>query len=242
MFSVKVETADLQKVEKALSKMTRQIPFATALGITKTAKQVKENEKKEILKVFDNPTRFTQNSIFMKAATKKNLTAVVWLRDMVRPFRVNHYLEPQIFGGNRPKKRLEILLNRKGLPGKHLVPGKGVKRNKFGNVSYGQIGKVLSGLFAQSDPLNNETAKTRKRKRKKGEQGFFIVQKQRGKLRAGVYERFGRSVKPIFISVSKARYKKRQFDFFGVAERTIKRDLPRFMDEAIEQVIKTAWK
>jgi len=103
MLNIKIDGADLKKIDTALASMKRQIPFATAIAITQITKQVKEDEEKEIVRVFDRPTRFTRNSIFMQRATKMDLTAQVWLKDLASP-RFQHYLEPQIDGGSRPRR------------------------------------------------------------------------------------------------------------------------------------------
>ena len=52
--------------------------------------------------MFDRPTRYTQNSLFLQPATKQKREARVWVKDTERP---DHYLLPQINGGNRPLKR-----------------------------------------------------------------------------------------------------------------------------------------
>lgn len=242
MVNIEIDASEFKIIEKALSGMSKQIPFATSLAINKIAKAVKEDEKREILDVFDNPTRFTQNSILMRGSNKNNLSAEVWLKEMWQPLRRGHYLEPNIDGGRRPFKGLEKAVFMKGLMpgGLFLTPGPGVKLNKFGNVTNGTVNKILSGLGAQRDSAVNETAVSRARKSRKGHKGYFAISKQRGRLRPGIYERTGgRSVKPLFYMVRGVNYSKR-FNFIGVAQRRIDKDFKRIVNESIQQAIRTA--
>jgi len=68
-------------VQKELKEFANQIPFATSLAINRTAQKVKVAQEKEIKDVFDRPTPFTQNSLFIKTSNKVNLTASVKLKD-----------------------------------------------------------------------------------------------------------------------------------------------------------------
>jgi hypothetical protein len=75
--------ANLRPMLDRLQNLQRQIPFVIASSLTKTAVKVKPEIRKEMERVFDRPTRYTLNSIFVQQAKKQdeNPTARVWLKD-----------------------------------------------------------------------------------------------------------------------------------------------------------------
>lgn len=241
--------SDIEKITRSMNDLARkQIPYATARALTETAKEVKKMEEREILRVFDRPTPFTQRSIFYKPATKKMLMAKVWLKDeALKGTPATKYLGPQVFGGRRPMKKSEVLLQRAGyLPrGWVAVPGDGAKLDEFGNMSRGQIVQILSALqaFGEVGYMANRTKASAKKSRNQPE--FFAVKpgQRRGGLIPGIWQRHrfahGAAVKPIMIFVDGATYKRR-FKFFVVARRTINRELPTQFKTALDQAMRTA--
>ncbi|MDR6850359.1 hypothetical protein [Sphingomonas sp. BE137] len=127
-------SADLKPLQKAFKDFRKeQVPFATALALTKLAQGVVAVEQGEIKKTFDSPTPFTQKSITMKSATKRDLTAIIYPRE-----RAESYLEPYVIGGNRS------LGNKKGM----LVP-KNVAVNQYGNLTRNKLASLKGkpGVF-----------------------------------------------------------------------------------------------
>ena len=61
-----------------------QLPFAAAFALTKTAEEIKKQLQAEMREVFDRPTRYTINSLFLEAATKDRMQARVWIKDRVQ--------------------------------------------------------------------------------------------------------------------------------------------------------------
>jgi hypothetical protein len=83
---VKFDVRDnFPQVKRLLDAQQRQMPFAVALALTRTAQDVKRAEQAEMRGVFDRPTPFTLNSLFTKPATKQSLEARVWVKDTERP-------------------------------------------------------------------------------------------------------------------------------------------------------------
>jgi hypothetical protein len=251
--------ADFPDVKRLLGEQQRQMPFAVALALTRTAQDVRKAEQVEMRSVFDRPTPFTLNALFVKPATKATLTAEVWVKDSERP---NHYLLPQIGGGDRPLKRFEQLLVQRGLmrAGERAVPGGGATRDSYGNVSRGQIVKILSQL--QAFNLAGSTANASGAKRSKGKrarEAYFVSTgagthpfgrrswrngRMQQTLPRGVWVRrphgvLGSTVAPVLLFVSKATYRKR-FRFDEVALSTIARVLPGHVDAAVARALATA--
>jgi hypothetical protein len=80
-----------------------QIPFASALALTRTTQDVQREETATLPRVFDRPTPFTMNAIAIKAATKAILTATVY----IRPIQAK-YLALEIEGGVAMPKKTAI--------------------------------------------------------------------------------------------------------------------------------------
>jgi len=140
--------ADLTDLER------NQLPFATALALTETAKLAKQAIETAMPTVFDRPTPHTLDALRLIPATKQRLEARVWIKDEADGAApASRWLTPEVYGGPRNDKRSEALLKARGIlpPGKFVVPGKGMKLDRYGNVGRGQLQKILSGLGAQGD-------------------------------------------------------------------------------------------
>lgn len=138
MFSVDVKF-DVKKLTKKLDRIQKkQIPFATAVALTKTAKAAQKDLEKQTLKDLDRPTRFTQRAFGIKPARKNNLAAVVFIKD-----KQAKYLRLQIRGGTRkPERKAEV------------VPV-AIKLNKFGNIPGRHRGKIAKLLNRKDTFVSN---------------------------------------------------------------------------------------
>ena len=77
----------------------KQVRFATAVALTRTAQQVEREIQKDIPATFDRPKPQTTKGTYMKKATPANLTAVAGIKD-----RIAAYLAPNIGeSGRRPR-------------------------------------------------------------------------------------------------------------------------------------------
>ncbi len=220
--------ADLSDLNKLRALMTdverRQLPWITALSLTRTAKAVQADLRSEMQSRFDRPTRWTLNGLYIKPATIKSPTAMVCFKDKLamsgsgRPASV--YLQPQASGGGRSLKAFEKALaftNR--LPsGAHYAPGAAAKLDAHGNITGGQITKILSALRVSRDASQNRGAGKGRGKRRNeqyvalgnGYGGYA------GPLKPGVYLRDGRDLKPILMAIRAPQYKVR-FPFDDLA-------------------------
>jgi hypothetical protein len=240
-------TGDVKAITDHLSRMARdQIPFATAKALTMTAKAVQREIDAEIKRVFDRPTPYTQRATFVRTATKQRLFAEVKLKDQA--FKGNpavRYLEAQVEGGRRKHKGFEKLLIRAGVmpAGWYAVPGKGAPLDAYGNISGGTITRILSQLKASRDPLANETARSKGRNRRRVKARYFAVMPGRERtkhLKAGVYERVGRSIKPVLIYVQRAPKYRRRLQFYRIADQVARMRFPIEFARAAREAISTA--
>ena len=145
---------DLGKIATIIDNVRdRQVPFATAKALTLTAKEAQRDAYREFEAKFDRPTPFTMRSLFIKPATKRDLTAMVFVKDRAIGGKnrnsIAEILRHQFAGGSRIEKALERALRRAGLlaSGEFVVPGDAAKLDRYGNVSRGQITQLLSQIF-----------------------------------------------------------------------------------------------
>ena len=123
--SLKDNTKEVLKDLGGVSK--KQIPFATALALTKTAQSAQKALRKAAIQQIDNPTPFTLRGFRIRKANKKTLTAEVFIADTQ-----SEYLKYAIEGGTRtPKKRAII------------QPG-AIKLNKYGNIPKNAINRIMA--------------------------------------------------------------------------------------------------
>jgi len=211
-------SADIDALIDRISYYERDdVPFVTAFALTKTAQDIKAEEIVVMARVFDRPTRFTLNALYVKPATKRDLTAEVRFKDGFGSVPAWRYLGPEVEGGPRSKKSFERALERRGLlrADEFCAPGTGVQLDASGNVPGGIITRMLSSLGANPDPLSNTTARSKKRNVRAGK--FFILRGVAG-VHDGIYERVaGREIRPFMIFVRQPRYKKR-FPFYETAQ------------------------
>lgn len=96
----------------------QQVPFASALALTRIAQQVQAAETAALETVFDRPTPFTRKAFVVKPARKSAPTATVLARDIQ-----SKYLEPSEVGGR------QVLGAKRAI----LAP-RGVGLNSYGNL------------------------------------------------------------------------------------------------------------
>ncbi|WP_422491723.1 hypothetical protein [Endozoicomonas sp. ALE010] len=226
---------DIEGLTRQLDQFRRrQVPFATALAMTRLGGIAKGEVEEEMQRVFDRPTRYTMNSLFLRPARKRDVNpkAVVWFRDWSpKGTAATKYLTPEVHGGERNTKRSESLLRRRGLLGSEefLVPSRTAKLDRYGNISRGQVVKMLSNVRAQFDTSQN-TTNSRKTQ--------YFVGRPGGKAK-GVWMRRGRKVQPFMMITRQPKYRRR-LDFHGVSERSIRRHYNKEFGKALAYAIATA--
>jgi len=246
--NIKQET---KKITSKLKGIAKQIPFATSLAINRTAQKVKLAEEREIIDVFDRPTPFTKNSLFIKPSNKNNLTASVKLKDFsFKGSSAAKYLQAEIAGGERRLKRYEVALRSAGIlpSGYFTVPGQAANIDQYGNIARSQIVQLIAYFRANRDVGTsfNSTDKTRgklaRSTNKRYGVSYFVMPKESG-TQEGIYLRihsnFGTAIRPVLIFVDSARYEA-IYDFKFVAEKVIKKEYDNEFKRALEDAIRTA--
>lgn len=235
------------EVQRQLTALGRQMPFALSLALNKTAEWVETDVRRAMRTSFDRPTPFFLRSLRIVRSTKTKLEAKVWFKDRGLGDNASKVALPHIEGGKRGFKQFEARLRAIGaIPaGWYAVPGKGAKLNAYGNMSPGQLSLLLNYVGAYREAgFNTIQSKDRlKLKRKKGVQYFIAKPGNAQRLLPGIYKKtttgFGTALQSMVIFVRNARYKRR-FDFYGVGAKTLAFRFPLEAQKAIDRAIRTA--
>ena len=224
--------------QKYFANMSKQIRYGQMLGMNQTAFEVKKRLEKEIVKVFDNPTAQTKRSIYVVKAKKTDLKVTIKIKDQAaQGLTPADYLSPQIFGGTREKKRSEQLW------GEYWVPGRKQRLNKYGNISGGQITKLLSitrsfeevGFNANVTSTSKGAGTAKKIFRVWGKKH----QRRKSNLLPGIYKRVRKRIQPLIIFIKQPKYKKR-FNFEKVTTDNFFKLIDKNIDIGIEKAMKDA--
>lgn len=248
-------TTNFPEVQKALDQLGPKARSAVREGINRTLDWAETEVRQEMRQVFDRPVPFTLRSLRKYFASTRTLEGRLWFRQRSAD-RDKLWAGPQIFGGPRDEKPMEKRLRQLGvLPrGWYVVPGEGAPLDSYGNMSPGEISRILNVLGAYTEAgYNKATDKTRARLRRgtRKTYGFeyFVVRPRNFRrddralhLAPGVWRRvytgFGTALKPMLIFVERTNYKPR-LDFERVVRRTVDRHFAAEFAKAWDQLVRT---
>lgn len=252
MAQISIDLTEVNSLKVAIAEIQNQLPFVMSKTINNVAFKAKEAAKTEMQSVFDRPTSFALNSLYVKKSTKTDLNAIV---DFKQPDRISdkeHYLAAQSTGKRRGYKQFEAALYNRGiLPrGYYAVPASGADIDQYGNMSRGQIIQILSyfDTFGASGFKTNMGDKGREKlakstKRKYGTAYFFVKPGAKNNLHPGIYKRiysnFGTAIKPVMVFVRGLQYQK-LLDLKKIANKTYQQHFKTEFDAAFDYAMKTA--
>ena len=227
----------------ALQGLTGDLPArALADALNHTANQARQALTVEMANVFDQPTPFTLNAVRVLNAKPNSLEAAVWVKDekdnASKGQAPEDWVAPQVYGGVRSDKKSELLLRKKGIlpAGKFIAPAAGARLDAYGNLSRGQMIKILSGLSAIEGRAGyTANASDKWRSIRKGHAKAFFVMR-RGQTPIGIAERRGKSLTMVLAFVSQPQYRRR-LDFHGMVERIADANLEANIDKAITDAL-----
>lgn len=134
--------ADINRADKAVKR-------ATVTALNWTAFDAREDLQDEMRRVFDNPTPWTINSVFVKKATQRTYQAAVGIKNTsLSGAPAAEYLRTHVEGGDRTVKRFERLLRKSGvLKGNQRVVAAGAARkNKYGNITKARLSRIIKDV------------------------------------------------------------------------------------------------
>lgn len=239
----------------SLQARPRDIGVWTMVALNDTAKDVMAAEVASMSEVFDRPTRFTLNALYIQRASSNDLSAQVRFKEGFGSIPAWRYLGPQVEGGTRAKKSHERALERAGLlkASEFCVPGQGLTLDANGNMKPSDLVKMLADLGAG---FSNSTAKTRKTKKGRARGRYMVLRPDAANTRylkrdvqPGVYwrkpissgaasaaARVGASVRggivPVLIFVNTPHYAKR-LPYYQTARDVVARNFAMRFREAV---------
>lgn len=224
-------SSNIDRAAAGLNDLRMKLPSIVARTLTKTAQAAQADFKGKLPRLLDRPTPWTLNSTLVRQAEKNNLQAAVglkWQRGgadlsgfVSKPAPVA--MRKQVYGGpGRTLKKTEEKLASFGMmpQGWYMVPAVAVKRDQYGNVSTGQLNRILytgvsfganSRRGSLKKAINTQFAPFSQTAKKKNSPFFVKYQDTYSKTGPiGIYERTGLySSKPLFYFKSSVKYKKR---------------------------------
>ena len=196
----------------------RQMPFAAARALTLTARQVAAAETAHIMAVFDKPTPFTQRAMGFTPASRTNLKATAFVKDLQAK-----YLQPGVDGGERQFKSFE----QKFADGDGVqvaLPGRGTDLNQYGNISKAKIRRIARDV---------NTSGNAKR--------FFQGKPKGGSMPSGIYARVNNNtqITPLIVFASAAIYDKR-FKFSEIGTEAVNANFETNLVASWQAAMRTA--
>lgn len=216
--------------------LRNQLPFATARALTAVARSAQKELTRSIEASFDRPTPWIKNSVFVQAATKAKLEAVVGIKNKGSRATPADYLREHILTGTRSNKPMEKAMRAMDvLPvGWLVVPSRsGVPRDAYGNVSRATVNRILRAL-AQKQTATRGGVSSRL---------FVIKPGQRSHLKPGIWSvsRAGdqQILKPVFLFVHAATYRM-VFDMPRIVAEVVRKELRGEFERALAGALRTA--
>jgi hypothetical protein len=233
--------SNIVELRKDFEATTKKVELAAAIALTRTAKEGQAAHVAEMARVFDRPTRYTLQSVYIRPATVQKLVAKAWIKDDTsKGTPAENYLGPQIEGGKRKRKRFEKALIAKGImnANDYAVPGAGARLDANGNIQPSQIVQILAWVeaFGQQGYKANSTAKTRARTTKRTGKSYFVARSNGSAVASGIWERqefaAGAGKRPVLIFVDGVRYKK-LLGWAATWQATAEREFPIQFEKAL---------
>lgn len=227
---IKLEFQGLDVTMAHIAGLGKQVRYAASVALNKTAQDIREAMPAVMERELDRPTSFTKRGMFVQAARRDNLTAVVGFMD-----RQAKYLALQITGGTRTPGPMGIKL-----------PGN-IQLNSFGNIPRGIIDKLKA--MAQDGTLAKGLARrlgvSNRRKGAAPIQLFLGKPTGRGweKAPMGIWRRVpgspGKLIPVVMFEDTPAKYRPR-FRFHQAAEAVVRRTWAGNFDRAFAEAMRTA--
>ena len=233
MLTIRNTTGSVAQVIASMREIpARVVPYAASTALTRTAQIAAKTDLPDAMRrVFNNPTPFTLNSLFVKASTTDTLSARVMVKDSTaRGVVPEKFLFPEVAGGARGEKGLERALRYGGWlkSGERAIPSDSMPLDQYGNVSGPTIRSILATLEKPGGGGGRG-------KRTKGKYGTGLFAGQIGQTR-GIWKRTGRSITPLFIFTTKTPLYRARLDFEGIALKAANDNFQTEFTRAFEEM------
>lgn len=249
---ITIKVDGLEDLQSMLGDISYKMPSVLARGLTETAKDVKEQVNGWLPRLLDRPTPYTMKSLFVFPAEKNDLRAAVAFRSEVYGRQPRHFMDQvhasrsmraQVYGGRRELKASEKRLLANGITKdgrQFLIPAKGAKIDRYGNVPGSFMNKVLYGGVKMGSASQGYEYPMNRRTQGESKYGqYFVLKKNFGHTPVGIFKNMGKKKPPmpVFLFASKADYKSR-IPFEQIARAQIDRSYKQRMLESVEVVLR----
>lgn len=243
-------TVEIKGLDAATKKLTeafsaRRLNAAAATALTRTARAVADDWKRQLGTSLDRPTAATLGAVRVSMATASNPVAEVSISGQGKRADPAEWIGPHERGISRKLKKFEQALQSQGaMPrGTFAVPGPAAKLDAYGNVSRAQIVQVIAQLGAKFSPgyqrVISPSASKRAAKALAKGRGYIAITERNGGLAPGVYTREGRQLRAVFYFVGRTSYSKR-LDLMEQAGRVaadrLQNEVARALTESAERL------
>lgn len=220
---------DFIRARSKLSDLAKnQIPFAASQAANRLAKIGLADVQAEMQRVFDRPKPFTIRGFYARFGTKRDPHGEILARSWAsKGTPAGKYLLPETLGGERHLKRFERALGFRTGEAEFTIPGRGAPLDQYGNITQGQINKILAAM--------GQAGKTRK-----GETYFLAHSKRDGSL-LGIWKVVSTGhIEPVLIFSKEAPHYNIRFRFGSVVMQSVNKNSPQVFDEELRKAIATA--
>jgi hypothetical protein len=245
---IKVEIQGMAALQAHLAGMQKQVKFAAAVALTRTAQAAKVEVTRLMPSELDRPKPGTTRALRVERATKDNLTAVVRLNQRGEGVPAQEFIGHNVTGGRRGMKRSEIMLRAAGIlpEGMYTIPGKEATLDAYGNMSKGQIVAILSyfrtfGVATYKDGSLLNSSRMNRAQKTKARAVYFLVPVRDRKLGLypGIWKRAGRELQPVLMFVKPGTHRK-LVKMYETGTIVTRRDFNRLFDAAFADAMRTA--
>jgi len=229
---------DTERLKQDLKREQQRVASASRRAVYELAHRGVADVKEEMRRVFDRPTPWVLNGVYVAPLREQNSATVAWKPGGgSKAIPAEKILRAQIEGGARRLKRFERLI---GLPANRIaVPGKWADLDQYGNIRAGQITKILSSLrlFGEQGYRANRSNRPSRGARRREE--YFIIRpgSEHAQLWPGIYrvaQDMGGAPLLVIAFVRAAQYRPR-FAPARIVTQTVARDAAQVWDLALRR-------
>jgi hypothetical protein len=251
-----------QAIGEARDVPARVIPYAAAAALTRVAVRGQKAVVAQMPRVFDRPTPYTLNSLYVQTARKDKLVAQVAVKTKAGNSAVasENFLYPEVFGGARKAKRFENAFRYAGiLPrGASMVASQASGLlDAYGNLSGPRMVQLISyfGGFGEQGYRANMSAKGRQRlaKARRSEGGYKTINGvryfaitpgmanfNRQGLAPGIYAArgiHGSNVRPVLLFTRQAPRYRPRLAFHDMVQQEVAAHFPEEFSGAAQAIL-----
>ena len=248
---IAVDTSDLVRLANSVKSFSgRRVESVIALALNRTAREIKDEWGGQLYTKIDRPTALTRGAAILgQRADIGRLSTSIALRDSVeRGDPPSQYLLPQERGGGRELKQFERALIARGLmpAGARSVPGNYAELDQYGNVSRRQIVQVLNQIAGGGRlsvgyrKVVSASAARRAKAAARAGRVYVALPVPNGGLKAGIYERKGGAMLPVFFYARSVRYGKRlalMEHGLAIARVRLQTNMDRAVSESLQRLL-----